>query len=92
MDRSCLKKMGLTEFAKRKGQSRLDSRLGKVLTLDLEAGNLDDIVVDKALERTGPVLDLELGPVRLVSRRGGRVVLGLRGAGRGGARGKRSIL
>jgi hypothetical protein len=79
----------LTEFAERKGQSRFDGRLGKVLTLDLEASDLDYIVIDKALERAGPVLDLELGPVRLVRRRGGRVVLGLRraGAGRAGAHG-----
>jgi hypothetical protein len=66
------------ELAKGKRKSRLFGRLGKVLVLDDEVADLEDVVRDEALERTGSVSNLERGVVGLVGRRSGRVVLGVK--------------
>jgi hypothetical protein len=69
------------EAAKGKGKTGLRCGLGKVLVLDLEVANLEDIVGDEAAELTGAVADLERGAVLLVGRRGRRVVLAVEVAG-----------
>lgn len=57
------------KLSKRKRESRLLCRLAKVLVLDLEVADGQDIVRNDPLHRTGAVVDLELGPVGLVRRR-----------------------
>ena len=69
------------EPAESKSETRLRGGLGKVLVLDLEVTNLEDIIGDEAAERTGSIADLELRAVLLVCRRRRRVVLGVEVAG-----------
>lgn len=77
------------EFAKGESQTRLAGGLGKVLVLDFEVTDGDNIVRDKALQAARAVLDGELTAVLLEGRRGRRVVLAVqitsdRAAGRRG--------
>lgn len=77
------------KLAEREGESGLDGRLGKVLVLDGEVTNGENIVGDDSFEGSRTVLDLELGAVGLVSGRGGGIVLGVKEAGDRGAAGRR---
>jgi len=69
------------EPAEGKGETGLRCGLGKVLVLDLEVADLEDIVGDVSAQLAGSVLDLELGAVLLVCRGRRRVVLGVEVAG-----------
>ena len=71
------------EAAKGKGKAGLRGSLGKVLVLDLQVANLEDIVGNEAAELTRAVADLERGAVLLVGRGSRRVVLGVKVAGNG---------
>ena len=69
------------KLAKGKRQTGLAGRLGKVLALDSEVANLENIVGDDALHGARAVLNLELGAVLLVRRGSGAVVLLVEEAG-----------
>lgn len=69
------------ESAKGKSQARLAGGLGKVLALNLEVANGQDVVGDEARQAAGSVVDLELAAVALVSGRVRRLVLGVEVAG-----------
>lgn len=73
------------EAAKGKGETRLRSRLGEELVLDLEVANLDGVLANIALKAAGAVPDGELGAVLLVGRRLAVVILGVQIASNGAA-------
>ena len=72
-----ISKCRLTEFAESESESGFDGRFSEILLLDGQITNRHDIVRDDSLEGSRTVLNLELGSVRLVSRRSFGVVLGL---------------
>lgn len=61
--------------AEGKGKAGLASSLGKVLALDLDVADSDDIVGDETLQAAGSIVDLKRATVLLVGRGLGRVVL-----------------
>lgn len=68
------------KLAKGESKTGLRGSLGKVLTLDLQVADGQDVVGHDTLHGARTILDLEFGAVLLVRRRGRVVVLGVQEA------------
>lgn len=67
--------------AKGKGKAGLAGSLGKVLALDREVADSDNIVGNESSQATRSVVDFKIGSILLVRRRGRRIVRGVQEAG-----------
>lgn len=76
-------------LSKGEGETRLLSSLSEVQVLDRKVTDSQDVPRHEALHRARAILDGELGTVRLVRRRSGRVILGVEEACNGRALGAR---